>query len=303
MMSLTVAICTNRYDALLEKCIRTVSAQCKGNACVLLVANGDEAVAQRVGSFVQGLPEDRRPAIRLVFEPTLGLSQARNRALQECRTRYIAFIDDDAYPAPDWSEQLLDAFERYDASCVGGPVHLIWSAPQPRWVTTRLRAYFTHVDWGESDIHLTGRPELWLAGTNIAFDADILCASGGFPVALGRVGGSLLSGEETYMQALLRRQNLPIWYCAKALVFHQVRPERVSRRWMLARAYWGGVSDQLIHQLQGSSEQFMPLLKGVIKETLRLGLLRCSLIEWLSHMAYILGKLRDRRVGYMSRLT
>ena len=63
-------------------------------------------------------------AIRYIHEPRRGISYARNRCLDEVAADcdFIAMIDDDEIPDPDWLEQLLEAQEHSGADVVEGRV-------------------------------------------------------------------------------------------------------------------------------------------------------------------------------------
>jgi glycosyltransferase involved in cell wall biosynthesis len=52
----------------------------------------------------------RLPNLRYAYEPRPGLSYARNTAMDEARGRYLAYLDDDAIPEPQWLQALLAAF-------------------------------------------------------------------------------------------------------------------------------------------------------------------------------------------------
>ncbi len=54
--------------------------------------------------------ERRWPGFRLVrFEHNLGFAAANNRGAQLARGRWLAFLNNDAFPQPDWLERLVEA--------------------------------------------------------------------------------------------------------------------------------------------------------------------------------------------------
>lgn len=109
MSRCTIAICTRDRPELLARCLAGLSADLGGSdAPVLLVDNSDHGSAAPVVSELT----DRR-AVQLIREPVAGLSRARNRAVEECRTPYLAFLDDDAVPVAGWTAALDAALERW----------------------------------------------------------------------------------------------------------------------------------------------------------------------------------------------
>ena len=54
-------------------------------------------------------------------EPVPGLSHARNRAVAECETELIAFLDDDEVACRYWASELVRSFiEEPAVDCVAG---------------------------------------------------------------------------------------------------------------------------------------------------------------------------------------
>jgi hypothetical protein len=94
--SLTVAICTrDRRDGLL-KTLASLAAQSDSLFDVLIVDNSSDGGVARSWDDFDGL------RIRCCHEPVPGLSHARNRALSEVRSEFVAWIDDDELADRDW---------------------------------------------------------------------------------------------------------------------------------------------------------------------------------------------------------
>lgn len=97
---------------------------------VLVVNNGSRdatpAVAER---FCGTLP------LRLVEEPTAGLSNARNRALEEVRGRWVIWLDDDATVHRSWLAAYAEAFLLHPQSAVfGGAITVNLTGQPPDWL-------------------------------------------------------------------------------------------------------------------------------------------------------------------------
>jgi GT2 family glycosyltransferase len=85
-------------------------------------------------------------------------------------------------------------------------------------------------------------------GGNISICRKALLEIGGFSTAFGRKGKSLLSSEEAELCNRIRELGGVVLYEPAAIVHHRVLPERVSRSYLLRRAYWQGVSDALLEE-------------------------------------------------------
>lgn len=239
---LTIAICThNRCEYLrfaLESLVRQ-SADPRSFE-VLVVDNASSDATASVAASMALRLEGR---LRCVREDRLGLSHARNRALQETDAPYIAYLDDDAIAEPQWVHSLLAAFEGAEPRpvAVGGPVRPIWLTPRPVWVGERLDGSLTIIDWHGEARCIDGNRE-YLCGANMAFERAAVVGCGGFDAELGRIGSKLLGGEEMLLQRRLAWQGGSIYYEPAAGVRHHVHPERLDRRWFYRRFYWDGVS-------------------------------------------------------------
>jgi glycosyltransferase involved in cell wall biosynthesis len=189
------------------------------------------------------------PNVRYLLEPTLGLSVARNTGWRAAQAPFVAFLDDDAIPAADWLECILRAFHEVTPhpACVGGRIEPIFEGPRPSWLEGPLLDHLTVVDHSPQALFLVDiihRQKL--AGANMAVERAALERIGGFPAFLDRVGTRLLSGGDVLVQLQLEKLNLPVYYDPSIHVLHHVSARRLTRAWMVDRAYWGGVSDALL---------------------------------------------------------
>ena len=185
------------------------------------------------------------PRFTYVFEPVPGLSNAKNRALRECATPAIAYMDDDATAAREWVATVLAAFDSLpaDVACVGGRVVARWELPPPPWLPAEGRAMLSEIDFGEQPHYVTDGE--YLGGGNSAFRAEALREAGGFSVHLGRRGKSLLSNEEILLRRQLAGRGYRYYYAPAMSILHFVPKERLTRKWLIRRAFWQGVSQQI----------------------------------------------------------
>lgn len=239
---ITVAICTYRRYDLLPRALEALERQTIDPRTfeVLVVDNTDDVELRQ--SFAATLAG--RQGVSVMFSDPPGLSRARNLALERCRTRYIAFIDDDAVPDSGWLDALVAGFQVSGAAVVAGPIDPEWPVARPDWVPDKYIACLTVLDYGPQSRAL-GEFE-FAYGTNMAFETQMLRSAGGFDASLGRTGAkTLVSDEEIQIQLELRRRGARTWYASDARVRHLVHANRVRRNYFRSRMAWQAVSTLL----------------------------------------------------------
>ncbi len=283
----SVVICThNRADHLYRAVESAVGQDFEAGAYEVLVV--DNASTDGTRSIVAGFRE-RHPNVLYIYEPALGLSNARNTGWRQARGRWVAYLDDDAVAAPDWLTGLHRTFvdEAIRPACVGGQILPNWEAPAPAWLHPSLHGHLTIIDWSREPQEVR-KPHL-VAGANIAFERAVLERVGGFNPALGRHGAKLLSGEEKEVVVKILRLGRPVWYQPAASVQHFVPAARLTRSWFLDRARWQGRSNGII-RLEELAGRPGARWRAVARETLRLrpwkSLLGCLLFVHRPHRQF-----------------
>ncbi len=223
-LTLAVVICTRNRPGLLRECLRGVARQdCKPDQ-VLVVDNTEgnketEDVTREFGA-------------RYTIEPLQGLSRARNRGLAECDTDIVAFLDDDAIPAPDWLGFLMEPFvDDQTAASTGRVVTPACDPSKPPESTRTLSRKNPH--WFE--IATFGGMGV---GLNMALRRSACADWTVFDERLGR-GAPFHIGEETYAFAGLLQRGYSAVYVPAAVVFHPpLRRDPVEIEARHSFAYW-----------------------------------------------------------------
>jgi glycosyltransferase involved in cell wall biosynthesis len=229
----SIAIPTCRRTALLLKLLDGVARQALDGAAVrveVIVLDNDpaagaaDAVERQRGSF----------PFPLTYEhvPQRGLTMVRNRALALAAERgdYIAMIDDDEVPEPQWLAELLRIARVTGADVVVGPVFTDVPADAPPWIAG-LRAK-------ETPVHPDGAyvREGWSCNALVA-TAAVARQRLAFDPALNLTGG-----EDQLFFRQMRDGGSAIAFAARAIVRESLAPNRLSVRFNLARAYRRGNS-------------------------------------------------------------
>jgi len=150
-----------------------------------------------------------------------GPGAARNRALEEVLTPWVAFIDADELPAPGWLTRLQALISAPDAADVlVGRVQMP-ASPGP----------FEHAT------EATGEEEQYVAG-NVAFRTDLLRQDGGFDERFYDPARKLHFREDAELRFRLERASRRVSYEPELVVEHPPLPRSLSTPLRLARRYY-----------------------------------------------------------------
>ncbi|MTD12382.1 glycosyltransferase [Nakamurella sp. YIM 132087] len=218
----------------------------------LLTAQADEAARHRwpagrsldVGIvIVDNDPAGSgRPAVRAsgvsvhyVVEPTPGIAAARNRALDETTgADIVVFIDDDERPHPRWLVGLLETHFATGAAAVAGPVISQFVGDLDPWVAAGAFFHRRRLPTGT-------RIEV-AATNNLLLDRRQVDA---LRLRFDRRFG-LSGADDTYFSSSLHRSGAEMVWCDSAIVTDVVPAERMTRSWVVRRAFSSGNSSALV---------------------------------------------------------
>lgn len=204
------------------------------------------------------------PRIRYIFEPLQGANHARNRGIRESRGEIVAFVDDDVYFSHRWLTALESTFQRRpDVACVGGKVVPHFEDGRPLWLDDDQLWVYGVTRYGDLEREI--RPPEIPIGCNMAFRRTVFDQIGNFHLSLGRKGGSLLSNDENHLLLNIAKAGLKTLYSPDVQVTHRMPSARTSRRWVLRRYYWQGVSDIVLRQADDRPSSRVNLTKQAIK--------------------------------------
>lgn len=121
-----------RPDGLRKLLAHVAQLTYAGRIEVIVVDNDAEARAG-VAIVEQVSPTFRFP-LTCIVEPRRGQTYAYNRAFASaCRAApapdYVAVLDDDEYPDPNWLAEIVKVAVKYNIDIVGGPVFPVFDAP------------------------------------------------------------------------------------------------------------------------------------------------------------------------------
>ncbi|WP_441248984.1 glycosyltransferase family 2 protein [Kitasatospora sp. McL0602] len=244
--TLSVVICSytmNRWDDVCAA-LASVRAQLRPPDEVVLVVDHCPALVERLALH--------DPTARIVVSAGRpGVSGARNTGVESSHGEIVAFLDDDAVAAPDWTQRLLAPYRDPAVLGVGGLVNSWWETGRPRWFPPEF-------DWVVGCSY-PGSPEQTSAvrnfiGANMSFRRAAVVEAGGFRADLGRVGTSPFGCEETELCLRLSSRNpgSVLRYDPTVVVRQHVPKARTSWSYFAARCYAEGRSKAQVARYSGT---------------------------------------------------
>jgi succinoglycan biosynthesis protein ExoM len=198
---------------------------------------------------------------KYVVEPRRGIAQARNRAIREAEDPdFLAFLDDDEAPTPQWLDELLWTQACFDGDVVCGPVLPHFSSSAPEWVKTGR--FFS------KQVFATGRSLESCSTANVLISRKVISSVPAFDERFGLTGG-----EDTHFFLRVRKAGFNIICSGGAVVYESVPTSRASLKWLLRRAYQSGnswvlcestVDHRISSRLSRLAKASVRILQGVI---------------------------------------
>ena len=242
MVRLSLIIATyNRSASLIQTLQSVVEQNAPRNEweCVVVNNNSTDDTAERFAEFAASYPGFN---LRMVFEPNQGLSFARNRGIRDSEGEYIAIIDDDERIAKSFISAYISLFDTEpEAVAAGGPIVAEYPDGRPQWMSHYTERMIANaMFWGHKVRefpagHIPG-------GGNMAIRRSAIKRYGVFDTSLGRVGKSLVGGEESDFFERLRIANVKYFYVPDAVMYHIIPAEKLTMDYFVKLSYNVGVS-------------------------------------------------------------
>lgn len=211
---LTIGVITFHRPELLAELLHVIGTQ-EPSIPVLVVDNDRERSAQAVVASAA-------LECRYVNEPRPGVAHARNRLLDECRTRWLTSIDDDELPHRGWTDHLRTTALETGAALVAGPVLSRFEIEPDPWI--RSAAIF------DRPRHGSGTRLRSIRGGNLLFDVEQVRRLGARYDPRFNSGG-----EDIHFSLQVTKSGGDIVWSDEAVVEEFVSAERLTRQWVRRR--------------------------------------------------------------------
>ncbi|MCQ1986952.1 MULTISPECIES: glycosyltransferase family A protein [unclassified Arthrobacter] len=159
MSTITVVIPSHNDAVMLAACLDAVSRQTRPPDEVLVVDNASTDATADVC---------RAAGVRRIYEPRVGVTSATFRGFDEARGEWLARLDADSVPPPQWLERLeADLLEAGEDTAVTGPGQFYGANRLIRWIAEHL--YIGGYRW--SMTLLMGHPPIF--GSNFGLHCSM----------------------------------------------------------------------------------------------------------------------------------
>jgi succinoglycan biosynthesis protein ExoM len=225
----SVCICTYQRPQWLKRLLETLERQQTRGAFTFSIVVADNDPDKSAEEVVACFARHSSVDVLYCCETNRNIALARNKAINYADGEFIAFIDDDEFPADDWLAKLIQACEEYKSSGVLGPVRPHFEETPPLWL---LKGRFC-----ERPEHPTGTVMKWNASRtgNILFRRSILNGTREpFDPEFGT------GGEDQDFFRRMGERNCKFIWCNEAIAYETVPPSRWARGYMFKRALLRG---------------------------------------------------------------
>lgn len=225
---ISVCICTYRRPELLKRLLTELGRQETQGLFDYSVVVVDNDQRQSANNIVSEYHSTSSLEIDYCVEPQQNIALARNRAVENAKGDFIAFIDDDELPIKDWLFTLFKTCNKYGVDGVLGPVKPYFEEEPPRWV---VKGKF----YDRPSYH-TGFVIDWRKGRT----GNALLKREMFNLVSQAFNPEFLTGEDQdFYRRMIEKGCIFVW-CNEAIAYEIVPPIRWKRTFILRRALLRG---------------------------------------------------------------
>jgi GT2 family glycosyltransferase len=221
--SVSVVVCTHNGQRTLEECLARLATLTYPAYEVIVVNDGAAKACAEIA---------RRYGVTLIETEHRGLSHARNRGIEAARGEIVAFLDDDAYPDPDWLHYVAALLRANGHAGVGGPN----IPPEDDGLVAECVAA---APGGPIHVLVSDREAEHVPGCNMAFRKDVLEEVGCFDERFR------VAGDDVDLCWRLQKAGRTLGFSAGAVVMHR---RRDSIRRYLRQQYGYGKAEALLER-------------------------------------------------------
>lgn len=205
---ISVVVCSYNGSATIRDCMEGLQKLNYPNFEVVVVDDGSK---DDLAAIVREYP------VKLITTKNGGLSNARNTGMYNANGEIIAYIDDDAYPDPDWLRYLAYAYLTSDHACIGGPnIAPFDDGP--------IATCVANAPGGPVHVLVSDEIAEHVPGCNMSFRKDALMKIGGFDPVYRN------AGDDVDVCWRIQRSGRTIGFHPSAVVWHHRRNS--------LKAYW-----------------------------------------------------------------
>lgn len=223
-----VCVCTYKRSEFLRRLLQELALQDTDGQFTYSIVVVDNDHLRSAEAVLSDFAAASAIPCRYFVEPRQNIALARNKAIENARGDFIAFIDDDEFPTKRWLLTLYQACNEFSVDGVLGPVKPHFEVQPPRWVT-ESRLF-------DRPSYPTGFVIDWRKGRT----GNVLLKSSVFPVGEQAFRPQFRTGEDQDFFRRVIQKGFEFIWCEEAEAGEVVPPIRWKCRFMLRKALLRG---------------------------------------------------------------
>lgn len=242
-----VCICTYRRPLLLKRLLDELNQQERGDLFTFSVVVCDNDQAKSAEPVIDVARAIYPFSIKYCVEPRQNIALARNKVVENANGEFLAFIDDDEFPAHDWLLKLFKTCIEYKVDGVLGPVLRHFDDVPPAWLR-KSKFYVRRVN-------PTGMQVEWLEARtgNVLLKREVI-GSDTAPFRPEYRAGE----DQDFFRRKISEGRKFIW-CADAEAFEVVPPARWKRTYLIRKALLRGATAGLHCNMAGVAKSVIAI--------------------------------------------
>jgi glycosyltransferase involved in cell wall biosynthesis len=207
--------------------------------------------------------------LRVVYEPRLGLSQARRRGISEAEYEVVSFVDDDNWVCSEWVQIVSEIMTSHtEIGACGGDSEAVCETAPPWWFENVKGCYAVGQQGAEMGDITETRGFLWGAGLSVRKSAIQRLVNNGFRSLLSDRRGKLLSsGGDQELCIALRSSGWRLWYDPRLRLQHFIPANRLEWGYLRRLMRGFGASTVGFDAYKHASDEYKPDFRSRIIKT------------------------------------
>ena len=181
--------------------------------------------------------------LKYCFEAQQGAAFARQLAVRSAEGQWIAFLDDDNLPAPDWlTAAYAFSKDHPQVGAYGGQIHGDYEIEPPKNFK-KIQAFLAIREHGPTPYRFN--PE----ALNLPPAASLMVRKQAWLESVpsrqsltGKLPGLLVQGDDYEPLLYIHKQGWEIWYAPEIHTYHQIPRQRLERSYLLTLARGCGLA-------------------------------------------------------------
>ena len=284
----SVIISTYNREKYLNNYLKNILKQDYHNFEVLIIDQSSNT-SKKFIKYINSL----KNIVRYYKASFTNLSLARNMGIKNAKGDIVVFIDDDALAEKKWLSEIVRTFKITGAHAVGGKIDPLWQNKKPDWIKNNMLWVFSILDYADQITDF-----VWPAcpiGTNMAIQKDVFTKLGMFNKNICHQGSKLLYNDEVEFINKLFINKFKIIYTPLAIVKHIIPSNKITKKYLLKRYFYQGVSDRQLANLNKSIKEDFKKSKDIFLKNLFVFIIKKHTFDKMCYimqqLGFMIGKL------------